>query len=169
MGVGAVASRNRARRGGGRRLRLSLGEDDNEVWRDLCRNPPGWRQFCPSLCRSPLADTRYASRLRFAIWTKLAPSGARSYMSIRPKSVLPHAQLIGVVDVVAPTNPDDMYRPEIFESASTDTIPGTVFLSPNSLANSWRAFTAWSRTGFLRLEQHCTCTFKIRPLGDQRQ
>jgi hypothetical protein len=50
---------------------------DNEVWTDfhpsdkdpslgtpdLRRNPPGWGQFSPFLCRSSLADTREASQL----------------------------------------------------------------------------------------------------------
>jgi HEXXH motif-containing protein len=71
--------------------------------------------------------------------------GADILLALVPKltaSVLPHAQMIGVVDVLAPADPEAMFRTEIFESASTDTIPGTVFLSPNSLANSWRAAEA---------------------------
>ncbi len=38
-------------------------EAENEVWRDLRCNPEGWGQFSPFLCRSSLADTRYASLL----------------------------------------------------------------------------------------------------------
>ena len=61
--AGVVASGNCARRGEGRRLWRFQGENDNKVWRDLRRNPKGWDQFSSSLCRSSLADTRYASQL----------------------------------------------------------------------------------------------------------
>jgi len=37
--AGVVAGENRARRGGGRRLWLFQGQDDNKVWRGFYRNP----------------------------------------------------------------------------------------------------------------------------------
>ena len=69
----SVASENRARRGGGRRLWPFQGEDDNKVSRDfhpsdqdpslgtpdLRRDPKGWGQFSRFRCRSSLADARY--------------------------------------------------------------------------------------------------------------
>ena len=58
--VGRVASANCARRGGGRRLWLFQGEDDNEAWHNLRRNPEGWGRFSRFLCRSSLEDTRYS-------------------------------------------------------------------------------------------------------------
>ena len=61
--VGRVASANCARRGGGRRLWLFQGEDDNEAWHNLRRNPSGWGRFSRFLCRSSLEDTRYSSLL----------------------------------------------------------------------------------------------------------
>ena len=76
--VVSVARVNWARQGGGRRLWwASKVEADNAVWPHLRRNPgPQTRRFCafgwkpkgrghfsPFLCRSSLADTRYASLL----------------------------------------------------------------------------------------------------------
>ena len=61
--AGGVASENRARQGGGRRLWRFQGEDDNAVSPDLRRNPKGWAQFSRFTRRSSLTDTRSASPL----------------------------------------------------------------------------------------------------------
>ena len=61
--AGGVADENRARQGGGRRLWLFQGEDDNTVWPDLRRNPKGWGQFSRFPRPSSLTDTRSASLL----------------------------------------------------------------------------------------------------------
>ena len=72
-----VADENRARPGPPRTGRRPWGggeaesegcgettvEDDNEVWRDLRRDPEGWGQFPSFRRRSSLEDTPYSSLL----------------------------------------------------------------------------------------------------------
>jgi len=62
-------------------------KDENKVWRYLRRNPEGWSQFSPFLCRSLLAYTRYASLLASRNEKKLAPCAARAKVNNRLKIV----------------------------------------------------------------------------------
>lgn len=72
-------------------------------------------------------------------------AGAELLGTLLPKitpGLFLHVHTIAVVDVADIKYRDSESRADLFESASIDTIPGTIFLSPNSLRSAWHAAEA---------------------------
>ena len=57
-------------------------------------------------------------------------------------SVFRHVRYVNIVDEDGAQQADSFERPNLFESASTDTIPCCVFFSVNPLASAWRTAEA---------------------------
>jgi hypothetical protein len=76
--------------------------------------------------------------------------GSRLLAKIVPQlseSIFAHVSLIGVIDVADRSKWSAPDRPGLFESGSKNTVPASLFLSPNALRSSWNAAEALFHEG----------------------